>query len=86
MKGYQIPRLRDAAFAGAVWLFGLGVLLMLSPTASGYLVTRMLTGGFTVAGAIFLLKIGLDINADEDIQPVLVKEPAHRPDRTRRVA
>ncbi len=86
MKEYQIPRLKDATIIGAVWLFALGALLMLSPSASEFLATRVLTGGFALAGAIFLLKIGLDIDEDENVQPVLVKARVSRPSNGRRAA
>lgn len=86
MKEYQIPNIKAAALTGAVWLIGLGVLLVLSPTAADSLVTRVVTGSFMLAGALFLLKIGLEISAAEDVPVALVKEPARRLDRTRRAA
>ena len=86
MNEYKIPRLKDAAFVGAVWLVALSILLVLSPTTADSLVSRVLTGSFTFVGAIFLLKISLDISADENIQPALVREPAQRVARSHRAA
>ena len=78
MKEYQVPRIRDAAFTGALWLIALSMLLVLSPTAADSLVSRVLTAGFSLAGALFLLKIGLDTSAADEAELAYVKEPVRR--------
>lgn len=88
MREFQVPDFRSVAFAGAAWLAGIALLLVVP--FSGYstlgdLLGRELIGGVMLLAAGYLFRAGLTDAADTNSR-ALVREAVRRIERRRRAA
>ena len=89
MKEFKVPSLRSVAFAGAAWLGGIALLLVVpfsGVTSLGDLLGRELIGGIFLLAAVYLVRLGIDGSAYEESTQAMAKEPIRRIDVTRRAA